>query len=158
VNTILNNRDAFTALLVQAAESAIQFAQRYVSQALPMRPLYQIHFNESYDEGSSGNFVRYPEDDGKVLEMVDQEEAVDQLLRKGRCPEWVDVSAFAVTPSATLLKLVCCGRFTSDEASLYYASAGMGPFGVKSPELPARHVSGAFFTLPEFTGAPAPLP
>ena len=39
------------------------------------------------------------------------------------------------------------GRYTDDNSKMYYASRGLGPFGVKSPELPPRFREGERFAL-----------
>lgn len=50
--------------------------------------------------------------------------------------EWIDVAVEDVGGGLTVVSLLCCGRFTSQEDLLYHRDGGRPPFSVKSPALP----------------------
>jgi len=125
----------FRVLLIAASFEATRFGQRYVHDYLRFTFRYVVHLNQSSDFDVAPGSVLYPEDEGKVLQIDTEEGVVDLLFRDGRCPEWIDVSVHAVDPSFTVLRLLCCGRFTSERHLLYYEGGGFGPFGIKSPDL-----------------------
>ena len=125
----------FNVLLIAASFEATRFGQRYVHDNLRFTFRYIIHLNQSHDVDAAPGSVLYPEDDGKVVPIDTEKGVVDLLFRDGCCPEWIDVSVYAANPSFTVLRLLCCGRFTSERQRLYYEGAGLGPFGIKSPDL-----------------------
>lgn len=47
-----------------------------------------------------------------------------------------------------MVKMLCCGRFTSDPQKMYYSERGFGPFGIKSPDLPRDYTEGLQFEIP----------
>src|SRR4029079_19531467 len=48
---------------------------------------------------------------------------------------------------ASLLQLMCCGRFTADEGLLYHAREGCPPFHVTGPVLPVGYEDGQKFSI-----------
>jgi hypothetical protein len=75
---------------------------------------------------------------------VDAQTVVAELWRDGRIPEWINLSVVGETGAATLIEVVCCGRFTGDDTRLYHAAEGAPPFHVLGPALPPRHDGGRF--------------
>jgi hypothetical protein len=140
-------REDFGILLDKATASALKFAQEMVLQQLPMLPAYEVHLNQSCDEQPDSDSILFPHEDNHVLKKLSRDSVIDCLLRDGRCPEWIDISTHAVGPNFTVFRLLCCGRFTSNEGRLYYYSSGLGPFGVKSPDLPRSFQDGQPFPL-----------
>lgn len=125
----------FRVLLIAASFEATRFGQRFVHDNLRFTFRYIVHLNESNDWNPAPESVLYPEDQGKILKIDTEEGVVDLLFRDGRCPEWIDISVHAVNPCFTVLRLLCCGRFTAERHRLYYEANGFGPFGIKSPDL-----------------------
>ena len=125
----------FRVLLIAASFEATRFGQQYVHDILRFSFRYIVHMNQSHDLDAEPGSVLYPEDEGKVLPIDTEEGVIDLLFRDGRCPEWIDVSVHAANPSFTVLRLLCCGRFTDERQRLYYEAGGFGPFGIKSPDL-----------------------
>ena len=138
----------FHQLLLTASEHAVRFAERYVVQELPGTLRYHVLLNQSFDGNATSEEVLYPEDDGKDVVRVSAQTVVALLYRDGRCPEWIDVSVEAVGTGFTLLRLLCCGRYTNDRKKMYYDDQGLGPFGIKSPALPSDYVEGSKFDIP----------
>lgn len=125
----------FKVLLIAASFEATRFGQKYVHDILPFHFRYEVHLNQSLDLDSETGSVTYPDDEGKILSIDTEDGVVDLLYRDGRCPKWIDVSVHAISASYTVLRLLCCGRFTSERQRLYYESVGFGPFGIKSSDL-----------------------
>lgn len=140
-------RDDFGIILDKATASALAFAQKLVLQSLPVQPVYEVHLNQSFDELPATDSVLFPHEDNLVLKAQSRDSVVECLFRDGRCPEWIDISAHAVGPDFTLFRLLCCGRFTSDDSRMYYHSCGLGLFGIKSPDLPKSYQDGQRFAL-----------
>jgi hypothetical protein len=133
----------FTQRLEDAAVVARDFARTFLEEELPDPMLFRVRLNSSYDGNPlHADEVTFPQDDSFRLALrltgCTAQEAIDLLWRDGRVPEWVDVSVIGVTRSATLLQLLCCGRFTANDDLLYHENEGRPPFHVTGPVLPAR--------------------
>lgn len=137
----------FRELLLAATDHAIGFAKRYVVQDLPSSAKYHVLLNQSFDGYATADEVVYPQDDGREISFASADEVVALLYRDGRCPEWIDVAVEAAGPNFTLVRLLCCGRFTDDLEKMYYRREGRGPFGIKSPDLPPGYVEGSRFEI-----------
>jgi hypothetical protein len=138
----------FHAMLICASFLALRFGKGFVTQDLPVDLFrYQVWLNQSHDGNRMEDEVVYPADDGKVLEGFSEQEVVGLLYRDGRCPEWIDVQVEAVGAGVTVFRLDCCGRYTDDKRRMYYSKRGLGPFGVKSPDLPPGFKEGDRFAL-----------
>jgi hypothetical protein len=133
----------FHILLIAASFSALRFAKRYVTNDLPVEAFeYRICLNNTCPPHRNEAGSTPPE------RRFSEQEAVDLLYRDGTCPEWIDVNAEAVSEGATVFRLICCERYTDDKSKMYYSKRGLGPFGVKSPNLPFGYSNGDRFTLP----------
>ena len=75
-------------------------------------------------------------------------DVVAELWRDGAVPEWINVNVTAKAELFTLITAECCGRFTDNDAHLYYKDRGMPPFHVLSPRLPPGFTDGDRFELP----------
>ena len=138
----------FRVLLIASSFMAVRFAQRYVTQRLPFDFRYEAHLNQSCDDHASLDDVLYPDDSARIVTCNSETDVVELLYRDGRCPQWIDISAFRVGDTFTEMQLLCCGRFTHDRDKLYYTHGGTGPFGIKSPVFPFGYEEGTTFTLP----------
>jgi hypothetical protein len=110
---------------------------------------YHVLLNQSFDGNASTSVRVYPQDDDREYSSLSADEAVNVLVREGRCPEWIDISVEAESDSFTLMRLLCCGRFTDEPKQFYYTRQGTGPFGIKSPNLPLEHREGVRFPIPK---------
>lgn len=140
-------KEDFKQLLSLATEQAKSFALRFIANNLPPDNLYTIEFNCSCDDPSVSNFDTYPEDNGKIIESANISNVVKTLFRNGKIPVWIDIFVSEVRNGKTLLKLICAGRYSNDINELYYHQRGLGPFGVKSPNLPVGYKEGNRFFL-----------
>ena len=105
---------------------------------------FRLRLNSSYDGNPRiGDEVVYPDDSTyeKAHAVMDctAEQAVAELWREGRVPEWIDVSVIGETGSTTLIQLQCCGRFTADDQRLYHQQGGRPPFQIEGPSFPPRY-------------------
>ncbi|TDB94147.1 hypothetical protein [Actinomadura sp. 7K534] len=138
------NREVFAARFAASVRAAREFAQSLVSEELPEPLVFRVRLNQSYDgHAPHPGELRFPEDSAHhravALNRCDEETAVAELWRDGRVPEWVNVSAVSETGTATVVEVVCCGRFTDDDSRLYHSQEGAPPFHVLGPALPPRH-------------------
>ena len=140
--------EEFRRLLVSATEQAKTLAMKYVKNSLPANNIYTLRLSLSNDALSLTQFDMYPEDQGKVLELINADMVVETLLRNGKVPVWIDISVTAVRKRSTILTLLCAGRYSDDTNELYYHEQGNGSFGVKSPNLPINYKKGEKFWLP----------
>ena len=135
-------REAFAALLDRISVLDREFAGLHVHNALPESFRYLVQFNQSHDWEPLWSDQRVFPDDratfGETTKPLDAAGTVALLWREGFIPEWVDISVERAGAEHTYFSLLCCGRFTSDDSRLYYACAGQGPFGIKSPCVPPR--------------------
>lgn len=142
-------RAEFIRLLEKASAVSLEFARRFVTNHLPEACRFHLVLNQSFDGNTNSEERVYPEDDGIEHSFASAEEVADILLRGCRCPEWIDVSVEAEGTDFTLMHLLCCGRYSEDEKRMYYTGRGMGPFGIKSPNLPRGFTDGETFTIPK---------
>jgi hypothetical protein len=141
--------EEFKLLLASATELAKQFALNYIENELPSNNAYTIRLSLSHDDAGLTQFDLYPEDNGKTVETADINTVITTLLRKGKVPVWIDISVSEIRENKTLLTLLCAGRFSDNINELYYHQRDLGPFGVKSPNLPVDYKDGIKFKLPE---------
>ena len=134
----------FAARFAASAAAAWAFAREVVAEELPAPLLFRVRLNQSYDGSSPApGEVRFPQDSGQhraaALSKCDAATAVAELWRDGRVPEWIDLSVVGETGAATVIEVVCCGRFTDDDTRLYHVAEGAPPFHVLGPTLPPQH-------------------
>ncbi len=141
--------EEFKHLLLLATEEAKQFALKYIENELPANNVYNICLNLSHDDPKLTQFDLYSNDEGKILKMVNVDSVISTLLRNGKVPVWIDISVSEIKKSKTLLTLLCAGRYSDNINELYYYQQGLGPFGVKSPNLPIDYTEGVKFKLPQ---------
>ncbi|ROO87161.1 hypothetical protein EDD29_4754 [Actinocorallia herbida] len=135
------DREVFAARFAVSARAAREFAQSLVSEELPETLVFRVRLNQSYDgHAPRPGELRFPEDGtGRRAEMLrrcDAETVVAELWRDHHVPEWVNVAAVGETGTATVIDVVCCGRFTNDDSRLYHLEEGAPPFHVLGPALP----------------------
>jgi len=141
-------RSEFIALLNKATTAAMGFARTCVDNELPETVRFHVYLNQSFDGHATAEERVYPEDDGRELDCVSEEEVANAIFRDGRCPGWIDISVAAQSATHTQVDLVCCGRYTDNPRLMYYTARGMGPFGIKSPMMPVGFKEGTRFRLP----------
>lgn len=141
------SKDFFLKLLRHSTSAANDFAKKYVLDELPERYKYYVILNASFDHLCPGQFDTYPDDNGKIVDFVDEDEVIALLCRNGKVPVWIDISVESVYESQTIFKLLCAGRYSDNENEFYYEKRGTGPFGIKSPNLPIDYVEGRKFKL-----------
>jgi len=133
------DKATFTELLNRISVANRDFAAGCVTNQLPDSFLYFVHLNQSNDKQIKLGEHIFPNDISVYGERVGPIAAptvVDLLWRDGLIPEWIDISVERSDAEHTYFEILCCGRFTADDALLYYVSRGQGPFGSKSPRLP----------------------
>ena len=138
----------FRVLLIAASFITVRFGQNYVTQSLPFEFQYHVNLNESFDTETDDDYLR-PDDLGRTVDAASESDVVALLYRDGRCPDWIDVSVYRIGAGFTELRLICSGRFTNDRTKMCYHSRGLGPFGIKSPDLPPGFVEGSTFAIPQ---------
>ncbi len=146
------DKSVFTSRFSSAAARAREFAQTLVKESLPQQMLFHLFLNNSCDVGASDEFKLFPEDSFRTvhLQRLTAQQVVDELWRNGLVPQWVDLSVIGETGVSTLVGVLACGRFTSDEKRLYRPlneEYGYAPFQVKSPVLPVGYVDGQPFSI-----------
>ncbi len=137
----------FRTLLLAASYEALRFGSNFIKDELSWHFEYSVSLNQSYEVKSDDNFIRYPDDAGKVSLCSTPEHVTDLLVRDGRCPVWINIFIWKSDKATTLLKLECAGRFTDEEKRFYYYETGFGPFGIKGPRLPMNWKEGDKFKL-----------
>ena len=106
-----------------------------IAEDLPERLVFRVRLNQSYDgHAPRPGEVRFPADSAPdravALHRCDAATVVAELWRDGRVPEWINVTVVDETGAETVVEVVCCGRFTDDDARLYHAWEGAPPFHV----------------------------
>lgn len=142
-------RTLFEERFLSAAAHAREFAQTFVKESLPPTLLFHVYLNSSYDGHAGSEDRLFPSDSSRMvhLERLSTQQVIDELWRDGFVPQWVDLSVVGETGVATLIEVLACGRFASDELSLYHKEKGYPPFHVLSPALPAMRVDAERFSI-----------
>ena len=135
------DRETFARRFHEAATASRECALRFVEERLPQDIRFRLRLNSSYDGNPLHADERvYPEDGekerGRALRACSAEEVVDVLWRDGLVPEWINLNVVGETPTATLVEVASCGRFTANEGLLYHKQEGWQPFHVLGPALP----------------------
>ena len=130
-------QNEFLELLKKSSNQAIEFAKEYVTDELKSNYLYNVFLCKSDDDPKLIQFDIYSEEKGKTKKHLTDIELSKLILRKNKVPVWVDISVSYVEKEKTVFNLNCACRFSDDENEFYYVRNGTGPFGVKSPVLPA---------------------
>lgn len=140
-------KDEFGKLLKKASETAISFGKHYITDTLHQEVRYTIYLNSSFDDLISPSFTYYPDDDNKIIEDLTEEKAIDILCRDNKVPVWIDISLSKIKKNCTVLKLICAGRYSDKFKDYHYPHTGLGPFGIKSPDLPFTWKDGDRFSI-----------
>jgi hypothetical protein len=145
------DRSTFEQHTIVAVAQARAFALRFTNHPLPDDVLIQLVLNASCDAHARADETLYPLDsarDPSTLARLSISDVVAELWRDGTVPEWINVSVSARGERFTLVTAECCGRFTGNDANLYYRDRGMPPFHILSPRLPPGFTDGDRFPLP----------
>ena len=129
------DKATFSSRLQEASDLTGDFTTEYVTNNLPNSYRYLVSLNQSCDNRLRPGEQVFPHDVDPVAPLTSAE-VVELLCRGNRVPEWIDISVERADSEHSYLRLRCCGRFTDNEAFLYYSETGIAPFGSKSPPLP----------------------
>jgi len=133
--------------LAGASILAYRFAKNYITNNLPFEFKYDVELNVSADNPKLEQFDVYPKDNGIIKSSLSEEDVVDLLYRKNKVPVWIDINVCKSNEEETIFKLLCAGRYSNNKEEFYYNHNGSGPFGVKSPILPANFTEGIKFEI-----------
>lgn len=122
----------------------MQCARAHLIEDLPTRLSFRVRSNQSYDGmPAQPGETRFAEDSSSdratTLHRCDFETVVSALWRHGHVPQWVNLAVVGISNSATIIEVVCCGRFTADEGRLYNMPGGTTPFQAIGPVLPPAY-------------------
>lgn len=129
--------------LEKSLEGLIEFTQEMVVNKLPLKHLFIIKTNCSFD----GNQLVEDEEifpDDKINEWssinpANQQTVIDYLWRNGKVPEWINVQVERCDETYTYISLECCGRYTASDKLLYHKNEERPPFHSLSPSIPLRY-------------------
>lgn len=144
-------RSLFAERLRAAVIDARDFARTLIVEDLPDAVVLRVEPNASYDGNPLHPAEKVFPGDSRIdlasLAACSEEQVVDLLWREGAVPEWINVTVVGVVPDATVIELLSCGRFTSDETLLYHEHEGRPPFHVLGPTLPVSWSEGQRFSI-----------
>lgn len=137
-------REIFAERLAAATAAAMQYARVHLIEDLPAPLAFRVRLNQSYDGlPAQPGEVRFPEDSSgdraTALHRCDFDTVVSELWRDGHVPQWVNLAVVGISHAATIMEVVCCGRFTADADELYDMPGGTAPFQAVGPVLPPAH-------------------
>lgn len=136
----------FSFRLKNASFTALDFAERYVSNKLKPNFRYNVIFTFP-NHDNNVKFDIYPEDEGIIKLNLTNIEVIDLLYRKNKVPIWIDINVLKSSRKTTTFNLLCAGRYSDDDDELYYNEDHAGPFGIKSPTFPIGYKEGKKFKL-----------
>ncbi|GAB3825190.1 hypothetical protein ACFPIJ_36815 [Dactylosporangium cerinum] len=130
------DRDEFAARFAASAAAARAVALPMVIEPLPEPLLFRVRLNQSYDGNPPApGERRYPQDGSMeravALHRCDAETAIAELWRDGHVPQWINVAVVGETGDATVVELVCCGRFDPSPQG----PVKLPPFNVGGPTM-----------------------
>ncbi|MBV6621533.1 MAG: hypothetical protein KI793_01035 [Rivularia sp. (in: Bacteria)] len=134
------SKSNFVNSLIQAANSAVEFTQKYVTNNLPKKIKYKVYLNCSYDEHAMREGeVRITRDwENEIYEFKTSQEVVNLIWIEGKIPEWINVKVESENGESTTVAFICCGRFSSNPRHIYHILQGLPPFQVVGPSLPSN--------------------
>ena len=149
------SKSNFENSLIKAANRAREFTQKYITNNLPKEIQFKVYLNCSYDEHTmtEGELRITRNWEIENYEFETPQEVVDLIwiessalrrfppfkqLRKGKIPEWINVTVESENGESTTVALICCGRFSSNPRHIYHILQGLPPFQVVSPPLPSN--------------------
>ncbi|MFT6922201.1 MAG: hypothetical protein ACJA1C_001203 [Crocinitomicaceae bacterium] len=142
------SEEEFIKVFRKCVDAAVHFSTDFISNKLPEKLKFTIHFNQSHDSDEGFDYVRYDEDENLVLDLLTEEETIKKIYRNGKNPVWIDIHVHKEHANCTEIKLLCAGRYTNELERMYYNKRTQGPFGIKSPVLPKGYKEGDKFLLP----------
>ncbi len=137
----------FLDLLKLSSGLSYNSAKNYIIEEFAPNYKYSVCLNFSLDDTGLKQFDIYPNDNGKIIEFISENEVVKLLCRNEKVPVWIDISVESFYKDQTIFRLHCAGRYSNDENEFYYSKNGTGPFGIKSPTLPPNYIEGQKFSL-----------
>ena len=143
--------EVFMQRFVDAYRKAREFGQKYVTEDLPEKIMFNLKLNASYDKNASADVTLFPEDSNSKTAIrtkgIPESEVLQFLYRDGMVPQWVNLQLSGRTADATTITIESCGRFTAEEDYLYHRSEGWAPFHVLGPSLPVGFEKGDRFSI-----------
>jgi hypothetical protein len=134
------DKKTFLEHLIQATDIVILFSRELVMNRFPSDCKYLIFPNQSYDgnplEGDEEVFPEESLSQGQCIGPLDRNQAVENLWRNSKIPEWINVSVYSYDHHYSYLELICCGRFTAQQEHQYHIHEGYPPFHVLGPPEP----------------------
>jgi hypothetical protein len=134
------SRENFENSLIEAANRARNFTQKYVTNNLPNEIKYKVYLNCSYDEHvmREGELRITRDWEDEIYEFETSTEVVNLIWIKGKIPEWINVTVESENGESTTVALICCGRFSSNPRHIYHIIEGLPPFHIVGPPLPSN--------------------
>ncbi|MEM6401002.1 MAG: hypothetical protein AAF757_12345 [Cyanobacteria bacterium P01_D01_bin.116] len=134
------SKDNFEKSLIQAANRAREFTQKYITNNLPERIQFKVYLNCSNDHSCSSmreGELRITRDwENEIFEFENPVEVVNLIWIEGKIPEWINVTVESENGELTTVALICCGRFSSNPRHIYHILQGLPPFQIVGPPLP----------------------
>lgn len=118
---------------------------KYCWNELPNQDRYYVILNSSYDGNplAAGEYL-FPDHDLPQFDTRaphSAEEVLTRLSRDGKVPEWIDITPYQADGAFLYSELLCCGRFTDNDAFLYHKGEGYPPFHIAGPVWPVGYTS-----------------
>lgn len=130
--------DTFKMNLVAAAELARDYARTFVTNSLPEKIAFEVHYGCSYDGNPLvGDEKTFPGDyKEQPLTTESSEDVASMLWRDGFVPNWINVTVSHEDGARTYIKLECSGRYSATPRLMYHIHEGRPPFHVLGPPTP----------------------
>lgn len=143
------SRSGFKKNFDDSVDYAINIAKKYISNEIPTSLVYLVYLNCSYDNGRllDTEHLVYKDTTQLKYALENPSEVVSLLWVDGKVPEWINVSVDSIENGHLIIKLVCCGRFSSNKLDMYLPQSGFSPFSPRSPSLPPWYEEGIKFDL-----------
>jgi hypothetical protein len=146
------DRETFARRFHAAAADTREFARQFLEEELPETLRFRLRLNSSYDGNPlHSDETVYPEDSAperaRTLRDCSAEQVIATLWRGESVPEWINLQIVGVTATSTLVEILSCGRFTSNDRLLYHQPEGRAPFHVLGPSLPMHWAQGQRFSI-----------
>jgi hypothetical protein len=135
------DREIFGQRFLEAATLALDYGRTYIEEPLPGALRFRVFLNSAHGGPASPDEVLFPEDSKLILQTknLSAAEVVKLLWRDDLVPEWVDLCVAGATAATTIVDVLVCGRFTSDESRFCQVRAGQSLLHASGVALPAAH-------------------
>ena len=120
----------FTSIFEEAIKRTLDKAKKSLIEEIPEGYLIDLKFR-----------------DGKKVGPITKEQAVDEIVKDEKIPEWININFFKIEDDKSIISCELSDRYFEKENELMYQEEGVPPFRIGFPPLPEAYEEGKKFSI-----------